>query len=225
MQAFGWGLLSFFSPCVFPLVPAYIANLAGASSLENDKKQETFTIILHSISFVIGFSIVYILIGAAVGTASTFLKVNRILLSQIGGSIIIIFGLYLIGSLKFPWLNYENRLHLKGARNPTYIRSLLIGSLFAIGWTPCVGPIVAQILTQAIMLQNTLESIKLVSVYCIGLGVPFILTGIAWGYIMPMWKTINRHLAWITLISGILLIITGILIITGVIKQLGVFAI
>jgi cytochrome c-type biogenesis protein len=122
-----------------------------------------------------------------------------------------------------PWLNYEKRLDAKMGSNPGYLRSIGIGAAFALGWTPCIGPILGAILTLAWTSQTVAEGALLLAIYSLGMGIPFIILGLAWGAIMPLWKTINRYLGVISILSGVLLIIVGILILTGNLAWLGRF--
>lgn len=222
--AFTAGILSFFSPCVLPLVPAYIANLAGATAIDTSTKRSYLPALLHSISFVIGFSIIFVILGASVGLVGTVITAHANLFRQISGGLIIAFGIFLIAAYKFPWLNYEKRMNLSTKRSPSYLRSIVIGAIFALGWTPCVGPILGAILTLAWSSQGVWQGALLLITYSLGMGIPFILIGLAWGSIMPIWKSINRYLGLISIISGLLLIIIGVLIITGNLSWLSQFA-
>ncbi|MGD0855013.1 MAG: cytochrome c biogenesis protein CcdA [Dehalococcoidia bacterium] len=222
--AFLAGLLSFVSPCVLPLVPAYLANLAGTSAIDTGGERKIWPTFLHSVAFVLGFSILFILMGASAGLIGSVITQYAEPLRIISGIVIIIFGIFLIAAYKVPWLNYEKRMHVQGARNPGYIRSLLIGAAFAIGWTPCIGPILGSILFIASYTQETVKGAMLLAVYSLGMGIPFLLIGIAWSYIVPFWRGLTRHLALISIISGILLIIVGILMLTGQLMWLGRFA-
>jgi cytochrome c-type biogenesis protein len=222
--AFSAGLLSFFSPCVLPLVPAYIANLAGSTAISTEARKSYRPTLFHSLFFVLGFSIIFIALGASVGLIGTAITAHSNLLRQIAGIVIIVFGIFLIGSYKLPWLNYEKRMNFSGARNPGYLRSILIGAVFAFGWTPCVGPILGGILTLAWGSQTVGQGALLLLIYSLGLGIPFVLIGLAWGAIMPMWKNITRHLGKISIISGCLLIIVVILILSGKLSILSQFA-
>jgi cytochrome c-type biogenesis protein len=222
--AFIAGLLSFISPCVLPLVPAYLANLAGASAIDTGEERKIWPTFLHSVAFVLGFSILFILMGASAGLIGSVITQYAETLRIVSGIVVIIFGIFLIAATKIPWLNYEKRMHLQGARNPGYLRSLLIGAAFAVGWTPCIGPILGSILFIASYTQETTKGALLLAVYSLGLGIPFLIIGVAWSYIVPFWKGITRHLGLISIISGILLIIVGILMLIGQLTWLSRFA-
>ena len=222
--AFTAGLLSFFSPCVLPLVPAYIANLAGVTAIDPKTRTSYLPALFHSLSFVLGFSLIFIALGASVGLIGTSITAHSTLLRQIAGGVIILFGIFIIAAFKLPWLNYEKRLNLTSGRNPGYPRSLIIGAIFALGWTPCIGPILGAILALAWSSQTVGQGALLLVVYSLGLGIPFVLIGLAWGAIMPLWKGINRRLGIISIISGLLLIAVGILMLTGNLMWLGQFA-
>jgi cytochrome c-type biogenesis protein len=221
--AFTGGLLSFFSPCVLPLVPAYLANLAGVTAIDPQTRKSYLPALFHSLSFVLGFSIIFIVLGASVGLIGTTITAHSALLRQIAGGLIIAFGIFLIAAFKLPWLNYEKRLKTTASSNPGYLRSIGIGAAFALGWTPCIGPILGAILTLAWSTQTVAEGALLLAIYSLGLGIPFIILGLVWGAIMPLWKSINRYLGVISIVSGVLLIIVGILILTGNLAWLGQF--
>jgi cytochrome c-type biogenesis protein len=222
--AIGAGLLSFFSPCVLPLVPAYLANLAGASAIETVEKRNIWPTLFHSIAFIIGFSILFILLGASAGLIGSTIAQYTETLRIVAGIVVIIFGIFLIAAYKIPWLNYEKRMHVTGSRNPGYIRSVLIGAAFAIGWTPCIGPILGSILFIASYTQETMKGALLLGAYSLGMAIPFLIIGLAWSWVVPFWKGITRHLVLISIISGILLIIVGILMLTGQLTWLSRFA-
>lgn len=222
--AFGAGLLSFFSPCVLPLVPAYLANLAGSSAVDTADKRRVWPTFLHSIFFVLGFSLIFILMGASAGLIGSAITQYAETLRIVSGIVIIIFGIFLIAAYKIPWLNYEKRMHVQGSRNPGYLRSILIGAAFSLGWTPCIGPILGSILFVASYTQETMKGALLLTAYSLGMGIPFLLIGLAWSYIVPFWKSINRHLVLISILSGILLIIIGILMLSGQLTWLSRYA-
>jgi cytochrome c-type biogenesis protein len=222
--AIGAGLLSFVSPCVLPLVPAYLANLAGASAIDSTEHRKVLPVFLHSVSFVLGFSILFIAMGASAGLIGSAITAYAETFRIVSGIVVILFGIFLIAAYKIPWLNYEKRMHIKGAADPGYLRSLLIGAAFAVGWTPCIGPILGSILFIASYTQETTKGALLLAAYSLGMGIPFLIIGLAWSYIVPYWKGINRHLGLISIISGVLLIIVGILMLTGQLTWLSRFA-
>lgn len=222
--AFGAGLLSFLSPCVLPLVPAYLANLAGITAIDSKTRTSYLPALFHSLSFVLGFSLIFIGLGASVGLIGTTITAHSTLLRQIGGGVIIAFGVFIIASIKIPWLNYEKRITPSVGRNPSYLRSILIGAVFALGWTPCIGPILGAILALAWSSQTVGQGALLLAIYSLGLGIPFIIIGLAWGAIMPLLKGLNRHLGAISIVSGALLIVVGILMLTNNLAWLGQFA-
>lgn len=215
LGAFLAGIVSFFSPCVLPLVPAYIANLAGITVIDPNSRRSYLPILFHSLAFVVGFSLIFIGLGASVGLIGTTITAHSLLLRYISGGLIIAFGIFLIAAYKLPWLNYEKRLKTTASSSPGYFRSVGIGAAFALGWTPCIGPILGAILMLACNSQSVGQGALLLSIYSLGLGVPFILTGLLWGAIMPLWKSINRYLGIISIVSGALLIVVGILMLTG----------
>lgn len=212
--AFGAGILSFLSPCVLPLVPVYLANLAGATAIDANRRTNYQPALFHSLSFVAGFSFVFIALGISAGLFGGALTIPTNLLQKIAGGVIIAFGLFLMAPFRLPWLNYEKRLKPVFGNNPGYIRSLLIGAFFSLGWTPCVGPILGAILTLAWSSQTVWQGASLLSVYSLGLGIPFILVGLTFGTIVPLWKNLSRYSGIISLVSGLLLIVLGILILT-----------
>jgi cytochrome c-type biogenesis protein len=222
--AFLAGILSFISPCVLPLVPAYLANLAGSTAIESETRASRWPALFHSLCFVLGFTIIFVVLGASVGLIGTVITAQTEILRYVAGGAIVLMGVFIILALKIPWLNYEKRLHFKSSRNPGYLRSVLIGAAFALGWTPCVGPVLGSILALAWSSHDVLLGAQLLIIYSLGMGIPFIIIGLAWGSVMPLWKTINKHLGIISIVSGALLIILGILILTNNLSWLGQLA-
>ena len=208
-------MLSFFSPCVLPLVPAYLANLAGVTAIDNKTRTSYLPSLFHSICFVAGFSMIFIALGASVGLIGNVFTAHSMLLRYISGGLITAFGIFLIASYKLPWLNYEKRFSPSVGSTPGYIRSLIVGAAFALGWTPCIGPILGAILALAWSSHTVGHGAYLLTIYSLGLGIPFILIGLLWGKITSFWKSMNRYLGIISIASGALLVIVGILILTG----------
>ena len=213
--AFGAGLLSFLSPCVLPLVPVYLASLCGPEIFEPEINRSRLPIFLHSLSFVLGFSLVFVILGAAAGLTGFALSTNLSLIHKIAGSLLIAFGLFLLAALKIPWLNYERRLAPSLGTTTSYLRSLLIGAVFSLAWTPCVGPILGGILTLAWSSETAWRGAYLLATYSLGLGLPFLVIGVTFDSIRPLLKRVHRYSIWSYIISGLLLIAVGILILTN----------
>ena len=212
LVAFGAGLLSFFSPCVFPMVPVFIANMAGGSVLEKDYQAGYRTPLFHSLFFVGGFSIVFTAIGAAAGLAGFAVGAHLDTLHKIAGALLVFFGIFLLASMRVPWLNYEKRIRGTFSSGTGYLRSFIIGAAFALGWTPCVGPILGSILTLAYNSETAWHGAYLLVIYSAGLGLPFIIMSLAVGRISSYLKPFSRYTPLVSLISGLLLIAIGVLI-------------
>lgn len=213
------GLLSFASPCVLPLIPAYISFLGGVSlsQLTEEDGVDVATqkrVFYAAIAFVLGFSTVFIALGASATAISALIAQNSLLLGQIAGVIIVIFGLHFIGVFRIGFLNFEKRFHLEN--KPTGLAgSYILGLAFAFGWTPCVGPILASVLMVATSGDSIGYGISLLTVYAAGLGIPFLVAAFA---VKPFMKFLSRfksQMRKIELTIGGLLIITGITIFTG----------
>ena len=213
--AFSAGLLSFLSPCVLPLVPVYLASLAGPEIFDAKATRKRMPLFLHSLSFVIGFSIVFTILGAGVGLVGFAISAHLVIMRQIAGSLLIVFGLFILAALKVPWLNFEKHLAPSQSVTTGYLRSFLTGGIFSLAWTPCVGPILGGILTLALGSETAWQGAYLLAIYSLGLGLPFLIMGIAFDSITPLLKRIRRYSTVIYIISGLLLIATGILILTN----------
>ena len=218
ISAFLFGLLSFVSPCVLPIVPGYLSFISGVSFEEMQAGANTSLvrnrIILNSLFFVIGFSIVFIALGASASFIGHFLKQYLHTISKIAGVVIILFGIHMIGLIKIPFLNYEKRFHA-GSKPLGLLGSLLVGLAFAFGWTPCIGPILAGILAIAAQQENIGRGIVLLGCYSAGLGIPFILTGASLSFFLPTFNKLKRHLHTVEIVSGSMLVIIGIMIFTN----------
>jgi cytochrome c-type biogenesis protein len=215
LVAFGAGLLSFLSPCVLPLVPVYLASVCGPEILDSEASKGRGHIFFHSLSFVVGFTIVFTILGASVGLLGFTLGTNLALSRTIAGGLLIAFGIFLLASLKIPWLNYERRLAPSLGTTAGYLRSLLIGAIFSLAWTPCVGPILGGILTLAWSSETAWHGAYLLATYSLGLGIPFLVIGVTFDSIRPLLRRIHRYSTWSYIVSGLLLIAVGILILTG----------
>jgi cytochrome c-type biogenesis protein len=215
LVAFSAGLLSFLSPCVLPLVPVYLASLAGPEIFEPKVNRRRLPVFLHSLSFVAGFSIVFIILGVGAGLAGFVISSHLVVIRKIAGSLLIIFGLFMFAALKIPWLNYERRLAPSQGITMGYLRSLLTGGVFSLAWTPCVGPILGGILALAWASETAWHGGYLLAIYSLGLGVPFLIIGAAFDSITPLLKRINRYSSIMYIASGTLLIAVGIFVLTN----------
>ena len=181
--AFLAGLASFLSPCVLPLVPIYLAQLVGHSVYQSaDEGQQQgqkahLDIFLHALMFVCGFTLAFVALGATASTLGSFLQSYHVLLRQVGGIILVIFGLHLMGILKLPIFYWQKRFEFRPKR-PSYLASLVIGMIFAFGWTPCVGFILGSILGMAANSATVQEGVSYLLFYSLGLGLPFLLIGL-----------------------------------------------
>ncbi len=213
--AFSAGLLSFLSPCVLPLVPVYLASLVGPEIFEARSAGIRLPVFLHSLSFVFGFSLIFITMGAIAGLTGFVINPSLALLNKISGSLLIAFGLFILVALKVPWLNYEKRLNPSLGSTTGYLRSFLIGATFSLAWTACVGPILGGILAIALNSATAWHGAYLLSFYSLGLGLPFLIIGVAFDSMVPLLKRIQRYSQIIHVTSGLLLIVIGILVLTN----------
>lgn len=213
--AFSAGLLSFLSPCVLPLVPVYLASLAGPEIFDDRATVIRLPIFLHSLSFVAGFSLIFVTLGAIAGLTGFAINLSFVLLNKISGSLLIAFGIFILAALKVPWLNYEKRFTPSLGKTTGYLRSFLIGASFSLAWTACVGPILGGILAIALNSATAWHGAYLLAFFSLGLGLPFLIIGVAFDSIAPLLKRIHRYSKLIYIISGLLLIVIGILILTN----------
>ncbi|MFP4640743.1 MAG: cytochrome c biogenesis CcdA family protein [Dehalococcoidia bacterium] len=218
--AFGGGVLSFLSPCVLPLVPVYLANVAGASVLSSDGKAAYRGPLFHALVFVAGFSLVFTGMGTAAGLAGFATGAHLQTLNLISGSLLVFFGLFLLASFKIPWLNYEKRVGSSLGSGTGYLRSFLIGAAFSLGWTPCVGPILGGILAMAYNSETAWRGAYLLIAYSLGLGLPFVIVSLAVGTISLWLKRFSRYTPLVSTISGLLLIAVGVLTILNKLQWL-----
>jgi cytochrome c-type biogenesis protein len=221
--AFLAGLLSFLSPCVLPLIPGYISFISGASIQElsnaGDIKKVKFRVLINSLMFVIGFTVVFVLLGASATAISRLLLKYLRIISIIAGSFIIIFGLHIMGILKISALYNEKRF--QSSEKPANIfGSFIMGLAFAFGWTPCIGPILAGILAVAASQDTIGKGILLLFIYSLGLGIPFMITAWSITFFFKMFDKIKKYFNIVELVAGLLLILVGILMITGGLTKL-----
>ena len=206
------GLLSFFSPCVLPLVPVYFASIYGPEVFEVESKRLRFSLFFHSLCFVLGFSLIFTLFGAGAGLLGFALGKYFDLLRQVAGSLLIAFGLLLLLALKIPWLNFERRLSPSLGTGTGYLRSFFVGSIFSLAYTPCLSPILGGIFALALTSETAFRGAYLLLIYSFGLGLPFLLVGLAFDFLAPALKWMHRYSTIIYIVSGLLLIVVGVLI-------------
>ncbi len=218
--AFGAGFISFLSPCVLPLIPGYISYISGESLGDIVEKQKK--VILKTVLFSLGFSLVFISFGATASLIGNILLENSNTLRIIAGIIIIIFSLQLIGILNLNFLNQEKRFQTKNYSNNLFF-PVLVGAAFGFGWTPCIGPVLGSILTLAAVESSIGKGILLLSFYSLGLAIPFILSGYGISKFLAFSKNFRKNIKIVSVTGGVILLITGILILTNKLQTLGYF--
>jgi len=213
--AFIAGVLSFLSPCVLPLVPIYIAQLVGQSASQSAAKQEGYpahlTTFLHALMFVLGFTLAFVALGATASVLGSFLRAYQALLRQIGGILLVLFGLHLAGLLKWSIFYWQKRIEFHTSR-ASYPASILIGMIFAFGWTPCVSFILGPILGMAANAATLHEGVVLLLFYSLGLGLPFLLIGLGLDQLWRVLKWLKPHLGKIEIMTGVVMVVAGVII-------------
>ncbi len=235
--AFVAGLLSVASPCVLPLVPAYLGYLTG-SALEGSGGGQTVATVgagggggsvaiasapprdstpspfLHSVAFVSGFSVIFIIFGVSLGLVGFLLRDNLDLITRVAGGMLIVMGLHLSGVITIPLLDQERRLDVGRGAKVGYARSFAVGSAFSAGWSPCIGPTLGAIFALSVSSGSVLEAGVLFAVYSLGLSIPFLALGLAYNSVKPLYMRAKRYMGVVNYVSGALLIVIGILIFT-----------
>ena len=219
--AFGAGLISFLSPCVLPLIPGYVSYISGQSLQEilESKKTNFFPLVL----FCLGFSTVFVLLGASASFLGQALLQNSEILRIVAGIIIIIFSFQLLGIINISYLNFEKRFDAKESRNILF--PYIIGLAFGFGWTPCIGPILGSILAIASIEETLTRAIVLLIFYSLGLAIPFVLSGYLIQKFLLFSKNFRKNINLISKIGGITLLVTGILILTNQLQAIGFYII
>jgi len=214
--AFVAGFLSFLSPCVLPLVPGYISLMSGVSldKLKDGGTGSLRSVAVSSLIFILGFSVVFVAMGASASAVGSFLNAYRSILFKIAGVIIILFGVFLLGLLKIPALYRDARYHGE-VRAPGKLGTFLLGLAFAFGWTPCIGPILGALLLLAATKETVAQGVFLLFVYSLGLGIPFFLTAIGLNQFLSFYQGFRRYLQWVERAAGVLLIGVGLLVATN----------
>jgi cytochrome c-type biogenesis protein len=235
--AFAAGLLSCLSPCVLPLVPAYLGYLTGASletapsrtvavqqavtgggggttTLTAPSQAATPSPFLHAVSFVSGFSLVFVAFGVSLGVLGYFLRDHQEIILKISGTLLIVMGLHLSGVITIPFLERERRVDAPAGSRIGYARSFVVGSTFSAGWSPCIGPTLGAILGLAVSSGTVAEAGVLLLIYSAGLSIPFLAMGLTYNSVKPLYQRIKRYSGVINYVSGAMLIVVGILVFT-----------
>ncbi len=218
LAAFIAGLLSFLSPCILPLVPGYMSFISGLSLeqlTDKDKRNDKsfYRVLTGALFFILGFSLVFILLGASATLIGQLLQKYSVLFKRIGGILIIIFGLHMLGIINIQFLNFQKKYQRsKDLQFNLFLTPFLLGFAFAFGWTPCIGPILAAILVYASTQDTILKGVTLLSVYSLGLAIPFLVTAIAVNQFFRFSKNIKKYFRIIELVVGLLLVIICIMI-------------
>src|SRR5512142_581616 len=209
--AFGAGLASFLSPCVLPLIPSYVTFITGMSL--DDVSRARKLALVHALLFVVGFSLIFLALGASATLLGRLLVTYRAWISRIGGILVLVFGLYLLGVFNLGAFARERRVHLTN-KPLGYFGTVLVGIAFGAGWTPCIGPILGSILTYAATQEQVSRGIWLLAAYSLGLAVPFVLAAVAVEWFLTAFQAIRRHMVWVTRVSGAVLVVVALLMIT-----------
>jgi cytochrome c-type biogenesis protein len=228
--AFTAGILSFVSPCVLPLIPSYLTYITGLSFKQLDEEHPTakvrMTVLLHSICFIIGFSVVFVLLGAIAGIASSkfqsHLREGLEWVEKIGGLLIFLFGVHMTGLFHFGVLLGEKRVQLH-EKPSGYFGTFVVGLAFAAGWTPCIGPILASILMIAATSGHVGEGVGLLSVYSLGLGVPFLISGLLFHQFLVAFNKFRKYIRMVEIGTGVMLMAVGIMLMFNLMGHLTMY--
>ncbi len=222
--AFAAGVVSFLSPCVLPLVPGYLSFITGYSVSElSERRGSVWSILLPSLLFVAGFTVVFVGLGASASMLGGFLLEYRGILIKAAGVLVFALGFFMLGIVKVPWMYGEARFDMGKTRSFGSLAALVMGMAFAFGWTPCVGPILGSILTLAGSSGDVGYGAFLLAVYSLGLGVPFVIVALAFSRLRGVLAWMNRHALVVNRVSGLLLMAVGALIFTGQLGRLALW--
>ncbi|MEC9488010.1 MAG: cytochrome c biogenesis CcdA family protein [Halanaerobium sp.] len=213
--AFSAGILSFLSPCVLPLIPSYLIFLLGDYGQQKERK-DSYTI-MPSLLFILGFSIIFILLGVSASILGKFLIRNQMIIRRVIAILVIVLGIHQMGLFRVSFLEREKGMVLPGGLNH-HLKAVLLGVGLSLAWTPCIGPILSSILLYAGNRGTALEGGLLLTVYSAGFALPFIITALSANWVLPKLKKLNRYLPAINIIAGLLIIIIGLLIFTGAVN-------
>ena len=212
LVAFSAGLLSFLSPCVLPLVPSYVTFITGLSL--DEVRTARRTALVHALLFVLGFSIIFIALGATASVLGRVLFAARVWIARLGGALIIAFGVYLLGFFDFQWMSKERRVYI-GDKPLGYLGTMLVGFAFGAGWTPCIGPILGSILIYTSSTADLHRGLLLLSAYSAGLAIPFLVAALAIDRFLAVFARYRGAMKWVNRVGGVLLIAVGLLLVTS----------
>jgi cytochrome c-type biogenesis protein len=225
LTAFIAGVFSITSPCVLPLIPIYLTHIAGVSAGQSGPRARV-AVLRNAAAYTLGFSLVFIALGAALGTAGAlagsldFISDNRLWLVRLGGVLLVLLGLHQLGWISIPFLQRTRRAELETGQPGTLTSSFLIGVTFGAGWSPCVGPILGAILTMAAGQGSIERAITLLSVYSLGLAVPFMLAALAFGSAPGIIRKLNSRMGMVTTVTGAVMIGVGVIMVLGIYEQI-----
>jgi cytochrome c-type biogenesis protein len=214
------GLASFFSPCVFSLIPAYIGYLGGRAIGGEVTERNRFITFTHGLAFVLGFSLVFVTLGVATSAFGSLLFDLRFILAKVGGIIVVIFGLHMMGVFRIPFLEYDVRVQQMPDRNLGYLSSALMGVFFSAGWAPCVGPTLSAILTLAINGGSISTGVSLLSAYSAGLAIPFLMAALGIGWVSATLRKYGKVMHYVEVAMGGILVLIGILLFAGIFERI-----
>lgn len=207
--AFGAGVLSFFSPCILPLIPAYIMYITGIS-VRNELSKNKILVLTRTIGFVIGFTIIFMIMGTSASFLGRIFVRNKEIFSKISGMLIILFGLKMMGILNLQFLDMQKKLKIN-VKTTNWIGSILMGMAFAVGWTPCFGPVLASILIYAGSSDTVSKGIYLLLTYSIGMAIPFILTALFIDIFSKVFNRTKKIMIYIPKVCGVIMVVFGVL--------------
>jgi cytochrome c-type biogenesis protein len=218
--AFLAGLASFLSPCVFSLVPAYIGYLGGRAVGGEATESNRFITFTHGLAFVLGFSMIFIILGVATAAFGRLLFDLRFILSKVGGIIVMIFGLHMIGIFRIPFLEYDTRVQKVPDRKWGYLSSAMMGVFFSAGWAPCVGPVLGSILTLSLNGGSVSIGVSLLSAYSAGLAIPFLIAALGVGWVSITLRKYGKIMHYVEIAMGVVLVILGFMLFTGIFERI-----
>ncbi|MFD2703976.1 cytochrome c biogenesis CcdA family protein [Salibacterium lacus] len=221
--AFGAGVVSFLSPCIFPLVPAYLAQLTGATVADGEVQVGRRIIVSRSLGFILGFTLIFMVLGATSTALGSLIENNQKVIQQVGGIVIILFGLQMTGLISIKALMTDKKIHRTPKKSTSFAGAVFFGLVFAAGWTPCIGLVLGGILTLAGSAETMYTGLFMLFIYSMGLGLPFLIVGLLYSKSLHKLKRLNRWLPRIQRGSGVIMIALGILLFTGYFQMLSAY--